>query len=121
MFIYSTDKHGFPYAKSQNRVGVYKNTDAVLRFIPHARNFSPKEINFDIFLYQFTKLRFLIRTDSLLYPKNRRNEPTLVHQCSQLVNEESRNKAYQGINQVMRLNVHRSTAQQNIKRSQYVS
>lgn len=57
MFIYSIDKHSFPHTKSinpdgvyKNHVGTYINADAVLRFIPYTRNFSPEEINFDIFL-----------------------------------------------------------------------
>ena len=53
--------------------------------------------------------------------KDRGNKPALIHQRGQLIDEESGNKSYQRINQVVRLNIHRGTAQQHIEREQNVA
>ena len=52
--------------------------------------------------------------------ERRRDEPALVHQRGKLVDEERREKAYEGIDEIMRLDIDRSATQQDVKRQQDV-
>ena len=52
--------------------------------------------------------------------KRRGDEPTLVHQRGELVDEESGEEAYEGIDEVMRLDIDRSATQQDVERQEDV-